>query len=371
MPTRQRHLMIALNAHPRMHRGAICRLGLDTGLWQKLRPGDARSAAELGVPLKQLDYALQTLPTADRIAASELRKAKAHDAFILTRHDPDYPSSLLDHPLPPPVLYCRGRLPKGPMIGMVGARKCDGYGREVARCFASQLARQGVIIVSGFAVGIDQEAHRGAVDGGGCTFAVLGCGIDVPYPSNSRDLADDITREGALISEFPMGRGPRSWHFPIRNRVIAALSAGVLVVQAKVRSGSLITAHAALELGRDVFAVPGRIFDELSLGANGLLADGAVPANSVDDILSHLGMGHQRELFPEPSKAGPETTEPETRPAGFAGTVLDALPRGGAGSTAEDLAVTLGVKVDQVLSALLELELSGRIERLPGPVYSR
>ena len=370
MSSHQRHLMIALNAHPRMHRGAICRLGLDFDLWRRLRPGDARSAAELGVPVKQLDYALQTLSSADRVSSSEQRKADAHDVVILTRWDSDYPQTLLDHPLPPPVLYCRGTIPSGPTIGMVGARKCDGYGREVAGCFASQLARQGVIVVSGFAMGIDQAAHRGAVDGGGSTLAVLGCGIDVPYPSHSRELADDIARTGALLSEFPMGREPRAWNFPIRNRVIAAISAGVVVVQAKVRSGSLITAHAALELGRDVFAVPGRIFDELSLGVNGLLADGAVPANSVDDILSHLGMGHQRDLFPEAS-APPVKTDPQPRPAGFPGKVLDMLPLGGSGSTAEDIATSLGVGVDRVLSALLELELSGRIERLPGPLYAR
>ncbi len=371
MSARQRHLIIALNAHPRMHRGAICRLGLDLDLWRRLRAGDARSAAELGVPVRQLDYALQILSTADRVASSEQRKADAHGVAILTRWDDGYPTALLDHPLPPPVLYCRGTIPPGPMIGMVGARKCDGYGREVASCFASQLARQGVIVVSGFAMGIDQEAHRGALDGKGYTLAVLGCGIDVPYPSHSRELADDIARAGALISEFPMGREPRTWHFPIRNRVIAALSAGVVVVQAKARSGSLITAHAALELGRDVFAVPGRIFDELSLGVNGLLADGAIPANSVEDILSHLGMGHQRELFPEVSATSAEPQEAQQRPSGFPGKVLDTIPRGGPGSTAEDIATSLGAGVDRVLGALLELELSGRIERLPGPLYAR
>ena len=383
-----RDLLIALNSHPAMMRSAICSLSVDPSLWSRLRSGDVAAAGQLGVPVKQLNYALEILPRAQRLADREKRRAEQAEARIFTRLDAEYPSELLDHPLPPPVLYCRGMYSFGKeelptpthAVGIVGSRRCDGYGREVADHLATELARAGVAVISGFAKGIDQAAHRGAVDARGVTVAVLGCGLDVDYPKNSRPLARGIEEHGCLLSEFPMGREPRNWHFPIRNRVIAALSSGVIVVQAKPRSGSLITAHAALELGRDVFAVPGRIFDELSQGTNGLLADGAVPVTCADDVLGHVHPGWQRRTAIhkpstsaslEPAKHEDPVEDLRPLPKGTAGKVVVALPEGGAGRTAEDLATELGLSVDRLLGVLLELELSGWIQRFPGPLYCR
>jgi DNA processing protein len=254
----------------------------------------------------------------------------------------------------------------------------DEYGREVTELFARELARAGVCVVSGFALGVDQAAHHAALEAGGETVAVLGCGVDIPYPARSLGLARRIAENGAVLSEFPLGREPRAWHFPIRNRVIASLASGTLVVQAKERSGSLITAHLALDLGRDVYAVPGRIFDPLSTGTNGLLADGAQLVSTPLDILEHLAIGRQASLFPlpEPDRVGPGVgagSKPPVpdrpKPKGFAGQVLDQVLASDGGHTVDDLATLLGQAVDQVLGALLELELGGYVERGPGPVY--
>jgi len=246
----------------------------------------------------------------------------------------------------------------------------------VAECFAGRLAAAGVAVISGFARGIDAAAHRAALAAlDGRTVAVLGCGLDVDYPRRQRDLAAAIAERGALVSEFPFGAEPRPWHFPIRNRVIAALAWATLVVQATPRSGSLITAHHAMELGRDVYAVPGRIFDESSLGTNHLLADGALVARSPEDLIEGgarhgLALPGQRPLFAPgaAAEAPPEPLPPP--PGGTAGKVLEALPPG-KGQTAEDIAGRLEVPVDQVLGVLLELELGGWVRREPGPVYVR
>ena len=243
------------------------------------------------------------------------------------------------------------------------------------------------MIVSGFARGIDRTAHRAALGAPrGRTVAVLGCGIDVDYPRGQRALAARIAERGALVSEFPFGSEPRPWHFPIRNRVIAALAWATLVMQAKHKSGSLITAHHALELGRDVYALPGRIFDERAQGTNALLADGALLAATPDDVLEGgarhglLALAGQRELFAAPAAGGggvPPESAPaagapaaEPRPTGAAGKVLEAMPPGRA-QTVEDVAGRVEMPVDQVLGTLLELELTGWVRREPGPVYVR
>lgn len=381
-----REISIALNAHPRIQRAAACRLAADPTLWAAEPKAAPRIAAELGIPLAHLERALEAVADAPRTVDAERRRAEELGCRILTRFDDDYPSRLLDHPLPPPALYLRGRLDPRPAIAIVGSRRMDEYGREVTELFARDLARAGVCVVSGFALGVDQAAHRATLDAGGETVAVLGCGIDIAYPARSRELARRIAASGAVLTEFPLGREPRAWHFPIRNRVIASLASGTLVVQAKERSGSLITAHQALDLGRDVYAVPGRIFDLLSTGTNGLLADGAHLVSSPLDILEHLAIGRQTCLFPlpEPERVGPRagadagagadggSSSPvpaRPRPEGFVGEVLGKVLGNSRGRTVDDLATELGQTVDRVLGALLELELGGHVERGPGPVY--
>lgn len=399
-----REVLIALNAHPRIQRAAACRLAADPPGWLQLPSASAAAASSLGVPAAHLERALEARGRAGETAAAELRGCERHGCRIVTRLDSDYPAALLDHPLPPPVLYVRGTPSARPAVAMVGSRRMDSYGREVAELFARDLARAGVCVVSGFALGVDQAAHRAALAAGGETVAVLGCGIDIAYPARSRDLADRIAGQGALLTEFPLGREPRAWHFPIRNRVIAALSLGTLVVQAKERSGSLITAHRALDLGREVFAVPGGIFDVLATGTNSLIADGAHLVASPLDVLEVLAIGHQKGLFddqegkdaapgrsrPRPSSTGdhPDGDHPDPAsspdrgpispdgpaisgpaPTGLPGKLLRRLRASGESQTAEHLATELEQGVDAVLGGLLELELGGWVERAPGPVY--
>ncbi len=385
-------LLIALNASERITRAALCCLAAAPERWQHLRPG-ARfgpAAAELGVPQKQLRRALDIRSRAGELAERELRRAERRGCEILTRCDPTYPTTLHDLALPPPVLYCRGRLPAGPAaVAIVGSRRMGAYGRQAAQEFAAALATAGVTVVSGFARGVDTTAHKAALTAGGRTVAVLGCGLDIDYPRGNAALADEIQLDGAMVSEFPFGAEPRAWRFPIRNRVIAALSVGTLVVEATVKSGSLITAHQALELGRHVYAVPGRIFDQSSSGTNALIADGAVPALSPRDILECLSLTSGQQLLPLPSPSAvtssvptavtttdpaitdPAITDPTAGrkpPGGLAGKIHQGLTKD-RGQTAEEIATRTEAPVEDVLGALLELELGGWTRRAPGPVY--
>ena len=293
--------------------------------------------------------------------------------------DPDYPAVLGQLEPPPPVLYLRGELPAAPAVAVVGSRRADPYGSEVAETFARHLAGAGVTVVSGFARGIDAAAHRGALAApGGSTVAVLGCGLGVDYPRGHARLGCDIAGRGAVVTEFPCGLTPRAWHFPVRNRVIAALAAGTLVVQAAPRSGSLLTARHALDLGREVWAVPGRIFDERSLGPNALIRDGAALVLHPRDILDALdalpsGRTARRAGSGEPAGGAAEPRPPAELPPpppGLAGEVLAALPAG-AVRLAEEIAAGLAAPIDRVLGALLELELGGWVRRHPGGPYGR
>ena len=373
-----RSLLIALNAADRISRAALCRLSAVPDRWRDLDPGqdlDARAAA-VGVTPKQLRRALQLLPRAAALAERELARAERVGCRVITRLDDDYPRPLFDLSLAPPVLYCRGELPAGPAVAIVGSRKMDDYGERSARLFGRRLAAAGVTVVSGFARGVDATAHRAALDAGGRTVAVVGCGVDVDYPRSHASLAAEISHSGAVVSEFALGAEPRAWRFPVRNRVIAALAVGTLVVQATHKSGSLITVHHALELGRDVYAVPGRIFDAGAQGTNALIADGALPARRPRDILESLSIGVQQELFPAASdtpvqlETPREPTPARRPPPGLAGRVVEALVAE-RGRTAEEVAARTEVAVEEVVGALLELELGGWVRRAPGPVYLR
>lgn len=371
-----RDLLIALNSTDRISRAALCTLAAEPEAWLDLSPGgDLRHhAAALGVPPKPLRQALVLRPRTAELADREQRRAERRGCCLLTRFDADFPAPLFDLALPPPVLCCRGRLPTGPAVAIVGSRRMAEYGERTARTFGRRLAEAGVTVVSGFARGVDTTAHRAALASGGETVAVLGCGIDVNYPRGNASLADEISQNGAVISEFAFGAEPRAWRFPIRNRVIAALAVGTLVVQATFKSGSLITAHQALELGRDVYAVPGRIFDEGSQGTNALIADGAVPACDPRDVLESLSIGVQQQLFPLPSAPSdePQRRKPDGRkpPEGMGGKVLGALETD-RGLTVEEISTRVEASVEEVLGVLLELELAEWVRREPGPVYRR
>jgi len=367
-----RRALVALNL---VHgdRGLICALG------QRLRTaGELRSdrfAEEAASSLEAPPDRVRTILHAARgrldDADDEMARASENGIEIVTLLDRHYPPALADLGLQaPPVLYVRGRLTPLPGISIVGSRKADAYGLEVAAWFARRLAAAGLIVISGFARGIDQAAHRSALAaraGTGRTAAVLGCGIDVDYPRNSRRTAAEIARHGCLITEFPLGWQPRAHHFPIRNRLIAALGFASLVVRAARRSGSLITARLALDLGRDVYAVPGSVLSRESAGAHLLLRDGAIPALDPDAMLETL----PTPILAQLESPSTDTAEP-TRPAAGAVPEVDDLLvalKDGA-RTPEELASRLERPVPGVLATLARLEVDGLVRRYKGANYA-
>ncbi len=226
----------------------------------------------------------------DSAVDQEMEKAEKAGVEIVTLVDAEYPALLREIDDPPLALYARGRLPldTSKAIAIVGTRRGTQYGKMVGAKLASQLALRGICVVSGLAAGIDAAAHQGALDVGGLTVAVLGCGVDIAYPKRNQPLYERIAVEGLVLSEYPLGMRPAKWTFPQRNRILSGLSRGVVVVQAPERSGSLITARLALEQGREVFAVPGNISTTTSAGTNRLIKQGAKLVESVDDILEEF-----------------------------------------------------------------------------------
>lgn len=278
--------------------------------------------------------------------------------------DEDYPGQLKTIYDPPPVLFIRGQIRclHETGVALVGSRKASNYGLSVAETLSRQLAEAGINIISGMARGIDTAAHRGALQGGGKTIAVLGCGVDVIYPRENGKIMIEITRAGAVVSEFPPGFPPEAWHFPVRNRVISALSKIVVVVEAAERSGALITAHVALEQGRDVMAVPGNITSKLSRGVNGLIKQGAVPVLGVEDILEELGVGV---IFP-PGVGDPSEGLKLTGVEQKLKQLIDFEP-----VPLELIIQQSGLPAGEVMSALMFLEMKGLVRQLPGKFFAR
>jgi DNA processing protein len=271
-----------------------------------------------------------------------------------------YPPLLARIPDPPSSLWLRGEaapaLLAEPGVAIVGARACSGYGRSVARSLAGGVAEAGAVVVSGLARGIDGEAHRGALAVAGRTVAVLGCGVDRDYPAAHAELARAIVAGGGLVvSEYEPGVEPAPWRFPARNRIIAGLAAATVVVEARERSGALITADFALEDGREVLVVPGEITSALSAGANALLRLGATPATSVADVLEAIGL--------EPRPPAEVAVEDPV-----AATVLGAVAAGA--GTADELTRATGLLASEVATALTLLELAGKVAVEEGLVRS-
>jgi DNA processing protein len=269
----------------------------------------------------------------ERLAAGGFR--------FLGRNSPEFPPFLHAIHDPPPGLFLRGEaepeLLARPAVAVVGARACSGYGASVARSLARELAAAGLVVVSGLARGIDAEAHRGALEAGGTTVAVLGCGIDRDYPAAHAELARRVAATGLIVSEYAPGVEPAPWRFPARNRIVAGLCAATVVVEARERSGALITADLALEEGREVFTVPGEITSALSAGTNDLLKLGASPLTSARDVLTSFGI------------------EPDAR-VEQGSPLLELLP-----ATADELARQTGLGAGEIARALVELELAGRV----------
>ncbi len=279
---------------------------------------------------------------------------------LLTLGDPGYPARLLEIADPPTVLYVRGNpdLLRQPALAIVGSRNATPQGMQNAEQFARHLAGQGLSIVSGLALGIDTAAHRGALAADGTTIAVIGTGADRLYPARNRELALAIADKGAIVSEFPLGSGVQAANFPRRNRIIAGLSCGVLVVEAAVESGSLITARLAGEQGRDVFAVPGSIHSPLARGCHQLIRQGAKLVETAADILDEIGMPSAVDRD-QASNPADEATSPLLAWLGHDPCPLDALVE------------RSGMAAESLLSELLQLELAGQITALPGNRYQR
>ena len=277
--------------------------------------------------------------------------------------DADYPRALLTISDPPPAFYYCGRheFLNRPSIAIVGSRNATPQGMDNAESFAVALSGAGFTIVSGLALGIDTAAHRGGLGAGGSSIAVIGTGPDRIYPAANRDLGHRLAAEGGLLSEFPLGTPPLPANFPRRNRLLSGLSRGVLVVEATLASGSLITARFAAEQGREVFAVPGSIHSPFSKGSHRLIKDGAKLVETAHDVLEELG------AVAPAGAAGTRAPAPHIQ--GDAGRVLEALGHDPAGVDA--LIARTGLAVGAVSVALVELELSGRITVLPGGKFER
>ncbi|MCR6544688.1 DNA-processing protein DprA [Dehalobacterium formicoaceticum] len=288
------------------------------------------------------------------------------DARIITLEDQDYPKNLKNIYDPPSFLFYRGKLPKEEeqCIAMVGSRKATAYGRLMAETIARDLAKESVWVVSGLARGIDTWSHKGCLKADGKTMAVLGCGIDVVYPRENRELYQEIAEKGVILSEFPLGAPPLQHHFPMRNRIISGVSKGVLVVEAAEKSGSLITVDYALEQGRDVFALPGPVTSPLSRGTHKLILQGAKLVEKAQDILEEYLEGYgadygQKEQQPE--KTNLFTFSQQER------ELLELLTGGSVHF--DQLAEQSGLGAPELAALLTQWEIKGLIKQTPGKYY--
>ena len=295
-------------------------------------------------------------------ARLEVERIAAVGARLVALDDPEYPVALRELRDAPLYLIAKGaRLLEGPAVAIVGARRATPYGLEIARHLAEDLAQAGVTVVSGLARGIDGAAHEGALAVRGCTLAVLGSGIDVIYPREHLSLAERVIGTGTLLSERPVGAAPLAAHFPARNRILAGMTQGTVVIEAAERSGSLITARLANENGREVFAVPGRIDSPLSFGAHLLIREGATLVRSVEDVLEQITPAlRARAARPGTTIAGGDAGASDSAD----GRVLELLV---AGSVSIDELIRGSARpAHEILACVLDLELRGVVRQLPG-----
>lgn len=295
--------------------------------------------------------------TARRDAEREAGKAARSNTRIVGVQEDDYPALVRQAHDPPPILFVRGTLREDESersLALVGARAATPAGRAFARRLGHELGRSGATIVSGLARGIDAEAHAGAIEAGARTIAVLGSGLDRIYPAEHEALAGAVARVGALVSEFPMDTPPLAAHFPRRNRILATWGRGVVVVEAGLRSGALVTARLALDEGREVLAVPGHPSQPLSAGTNGLIRDGAVLVRSAQDVQEAL------DLPPQPPPGKSAAADPLLE-------LIDEV----APTSLDSLAVASRLLPGPLLARLMALELDGFVRRLPGPLFVR
>jgi DNA processing protein len=304
------------------------------------------------------------MPALRARAAAALDRAAHNSVECVTWSDSRYPETLRTIADPPPVLWIRGavHICEAPAVAIVGSRSGSPYALAVAERLAADLSGRGIVVTSGLARGVDSAAHRGALSVGGCTVAVLGCGVDVAYPREHHGLMADIAATGAVMSELVPGTPPQAIFFPRRNRIISGLSKAVVVIEAGEKSGSLITARCALEQGRDVLAVPGNVLSGRNRGGHALLRDGAKIVETADDIVEELGFGLGRALGPSIAAAGQGTTENDPVLACF---------QPGESSDVETIATRSGLSTAGLLTRLFELEMAGLVRRAGGGRFVR
>ncbi len=345
-----------------------------------------RLLEKFGSPREVFQASFQSLTQLDRVGPTlarailefskqeevsrELERLDKLEVRMILYNTREYPPLLANIPDPPPILFVRGNiLPQDSVaVAIVGSRAASQQGLAVTRRLARELARAGITIVSGMARGIDSEAHKGALAGGGRTLAVLGCGPNVIYPPENRELFFRIIEQGAVLTEYPLDAGPEAVHFPSRNRLISGLCLGVTVVEAAPQSGSLITARLALEQGREVFAVPGHVDFMRSRGTNRLIRQGARLVESAEDILEELGsiMGAWVTNQPELSRCDSEESEMLSEEEEKLLSLLEEEQ-----AHIDTIIMKSGLSASKTGSLLLQLELKGRIRQLPGKRFVR
>ena len=329
----------------------------------------ALSPAEAAQVAGEAEDVVAPLLALDRASTdADLRRLEASGARLLFITDLEYPELVREITDPPPLLFARGApLPPAPAIALVGARRASRVALEVAAVLARGLAEAGVNVVSGFARGVDAAAHRAALEAGGPTVAVFGCGVDVCYPAEQRGLLETLLASGTALSEFPMGDEPEPWHFPVRNRLIAGLARIVCIVEAAEKSGSLITARCATGYGRDVAAVPGSVLVPGAAGSNALLKDGAILVRAAADLLAELPE-EDRRLLNVAVAARTAASLPDLPPdaAALLGALDPDEPR-----DADALIPAAGLDAARFSAALLHLEIEGLATALPGALFVR
>jgi len=329
-----------------------------------------------GVPARvaQAIFAQVALKDAEK----EVQAAAQADCQMIAFDSKEYPPLLKQIPDAPLLLYVRGdaKVLSQYAVAMVGTRRPSAYGSSVAHRLAHDLAQRQLVVVSGLARGVDSAAHRGALEAQGKTVAVLGSGIDIMYPRENKKLADEIAKNGAVVTEFPLGTGPTPENFPIRNRIISGLSLGVVVVEAAEYSGSLITARLALEQNREVFAVPGNITSAQSFGPNHLIKQGAKLVDQWMDVIEEFAPEVRMHLLPSAEAAEGQPTGAQSASLFGASltpeqkAVFEVL-RADQTSFVDDIVSASKVSHPRVLAALLELEMNGLIRQLPGKNFIR
>lgn len=305
-------------------------------------------------------------------ASKELAQAEAAKCHLVTWDEPCYPQLLKEIYDPPPLLYVKGNaeLLNRHAIAMVGTRRPTPYGNQMAERLARDLAARGLVIVSGLARGIDACAHKGAISSAtGGTVGVLGCGIDVIYPKENRKIFAEIEERGAIITEFPLGTFPAPQNFPIRNRIIAGMARGVVVVEGAQYSGSLITARLAMESGREVFAVPGNVTQPVSFGPNQLIKQGAKLVTSWEDVIEELPTPIRAQLVPVETTDSAQRASLAEQNLEPAEKALYAMLEVDSARHVDDLVEHSGMSSSEVLSALFELEMKGLVQQLPGKQF--